>query len=735
MRHFLRSVGLNAFNRTHSRSIQDTHMTVFVYSRWVALQICMVHLLPCLVSITVITLNVEGFFVGATVGSSKNGLNLVLLQVVAKLQEILIVASMATLIFHVMRLKLLRKDGINFGLLGGGFMFSQISYFWSAEFIAALSTPGDKWLILLLIVGGLIAVSAGPATAVLLVPSEIDYHAGSAKYYLNGSTETFWPSKLTLDHYLPLFNNSINETVNCASNEGYKSAVCPTGGYLALANHFSAVTRLNVAGSAVSSDYGFTVTRGSQLFGMSVTSPLGQVAEMQITPVRYRHNSSEISLLTAHGATINIQQRLDFAWQHAIAQANSFAAFGNGRLQYSASQFSVVQSQIPIVRAVCQGQLLNANESSVDLPVIPARGSALGPTQDVLELQKIRLSTSSNSRMSDRPSLRWLDIAPFINGNSSISMSAAATVEVFSSENDSTLAAACSIDARWAEALVWSEFPRAFQGYPSAGGQWSTQDTNYERADRLFEGDFSMRKIHLDSAFLDAINFQVPTTAPMGSPQGISALEALISLAGVPIQASDWIRPRNSTDSLPWLENVIASTLIDAIARTGSYRTYDTSGPIASWPFVFYNPSAETFDINRWNQGVVIPPNLEDVTEMHVRHIVTGYGYQFGGDTSQYLSIAVLLSHLFLALAHTIYMLILNPRSSDCWDTVLEWIALALQSPPSGALQDTWAGIRRSAIFRNSVRVRSPYRWGGRSLELVVSDKSVPDVDLDRYTG
>ena len=152
MTYFLRSVGLNVFNGTHSPSTRDPHKEVFVYCRWVALQICMVHLLPCLVSITVISLNVHGFFIGgaiAAAGKSNTGLNLALLQVAAKLQELLMVASMATIIFHFIRLKLFRKNGVNFGLFGGGLMFNQISYFWSAEFIAALSARRNVRLVLL----------------------------------------------------------------------------------------------------------------------------------------------------------------------------------------------------------------------------------------------------------------------------------------------------------------------------------------------------------------------------------------------------------------------------------------------------------------------------------------------------------------------------------------------------------------------------------------------------------
>lgn len=243
-----------------------------------------------------------------------------------------------------------------------------------------------------------------------------------------------------------------------------------------------------------------------------------------------------------------------------------------------------------------------------------------------------------------------------------------------------------------------------------------------------------MRKISLDRTILDVVNFRIMNeTVPGYIPGGVSALEALISLAGIPAEASNWQKPRDTTDSLPYLEYVIASTLADAISRAGAYRNYDTSGPAVSWPFVLYNTSNERLEFSRWDHGVVTPPTKENITEMRVHQTVIGYAYQLG--LPQILSVAVLLCHLLLAFGHTIYILAFNPRTSNCWDTVFELIALAQQSIPSYVLQDTWAGISEFAIFRARVRIIDRPS-GGLELIFVSADenRTIPDVNIDDYT-
>jgi hypothetical protein len=52
------------------------------------------------------------------------------LQFAAKAHELLIIASTASVVFHMLRSELLFGNGIPLGLLASGFSFSELSFFW-----------------------------------------------------------------------------------------------------------------------------------------------------------------------------------------------------------------------------------------------------------------------------------------------------------------------------------------------------------------------------------------------------------------------------------------------------------------------------------------------------------------------------------------------------------------------------------------------------------------------------
>jgi hypothetical protein len=65
----------------------------------------------------------------------------------------------------------------------------------------------------------------------------------------------------------------------------------------------------------------------------------------------------------------------------------------------------------------------------------------------------------------------------------------------------------------------------------------------------------------------------------------------------------------------------------------------------------------------------------------------------------------VLFTHLILAVGHTVYILSTR-RSSGCWDTFSELVALAQQSQPAESeLRNTCAGIHKLETFQHKVRI------------------------------
>ncbi|KAL6359106.1 hypothetical protein LRP88_09306 [Fusarium phalaenopsidis] len=196
-------------------------------------------------SIALITLNCIGFFTGdELLGLEGQGeLKLGLLQVAAKHQELLIVASVGSVIFHLIRSELVFGDGMILGLLVSGFSFSQPSYFWSPEFLGSLGwswghgeivSHGQRWkrcgFILLVFIGGALALLAGPETAVLMIPRKMDWPVDGGIYWLNGSDDQLWPKFLDAAYYSEI--NCTFETSQFTDNR------CPSHSLLPMYQHF-----------------------------------------------------------------------------------------------------------------------------------------------------------------------------------------------------------------------------------------------------------------------------------------------------------------------------------------------------------------------------------------------------------------------------------------------------------------------------------------------------------------
>lgn len=94
--------------RKESHDEEEPFKPVIQTSLPVALARCCVHILPIIVSITDISLNLGHLYLGRTIPDAitENSVTDAIFQVLAKLQELLIIASLATLISDVIRISL-----------------------------------------------------------------------------------------------------------------------------------------------------------------------------------------------------------------------------------------------------------------------------------------------------------------------------------------------------------------------------------------------------------------------------------------------------------------------------------------------------------------------------------------------------------------------------------------------------------------------------------------------------
>lgn len=186
-------------------------------SFWIGLQRCMVYHLPSAASIAVIALNLKGFFIGFELAGipGHNAESFTALQVTVKLEELLIVAGVATAVFQKLRNDLLHGRGLPFGLLGFGFSFTSLSYLWSPEFLVSMFTNSNQNLCALIFLAAILATFAGRATTVLVIPSTIKFAAGETHYFINGTKDVLWPDRVTLEHYQPT-TRTCSMSLSCA---------------------------------------------------------------------------------------------------------------------------------------------------------------------------------------------------------------------------------------------------------------------------------------------------------------------------------------------------------------------------------------------------------------------------------------------------------------------------------------------------------------------------------------
>ena len=197
-----RSVGLELYNVLIRSKIYRIPAEP---SRWLALSRCTVHIIPALFSIALVALNVMGYYIGRGLRGLlvDDDTNLALLQVAAKIHELLITASTGAILFDIIRNELMYGDGVPLGLVGAGFSFTGLSYFWSPDFLCSLRYKARLWkkafLFVSIFVAGALVLTIAPATAVLRIPQDQLWQAGGSPFYLQGKESDIWPTVLTHD--------------------------------------------------------------------------------------------------------------------------------------------------------------------------------------------------------------------------------------------------------------------------------------------------------------------------------------------------------------------------------------------------------------------------------------------------------------------------------------------------------------------------------------------------------
>ena len=155
----------------------------------------LIHVVPIGVSLTEIVWNCKGYYYG------DRFTRLAYYQIIAKVHEVTVQASLASIVLSYLRHQITRGQGLPFGIFLGGMQFPQVSYLWSPELWASLFAKQIQLrvrlaLAALLLVSGVLATTVGPSSATLLIPREIVWPIGVSHFSINGSFQDIWPGRL-----------------------------------------------------------------------------------------------------------------------------------------------------------------------------------------------------------------------------------------------------------------------------------------------------------------------------------------------------------------------------------------------------------------------------------------------------------------------------------------------------------------------------------------------------------
>ncbi|CAG7939793.1 unnamed protein product [Penicillium nalgiovense] len=674
---------------TFGDELEEPPKVIVAESVFTALRRCTCHLITILVTITIITLNLKGVYLGADLMSpvKSETINLMFLQLAAKAHEIMIVNSLGLNVLHFVRSELLFGDGLPLGLVGSGLSFNNFEYFFKKEFYGSLEYIGNHgskarrvMFVMVVIVAGLTAALAGPASAVLLVPESQDWAAGGTRLYLNGSESDFWPADLS---------GKLSELRSfCNGNDSTHLGICPAGGFHSLWRHWETVNSTDFRTQDVHS---YAKDLSGSNFYWPVSSVSSQVPPLYALGNSKKNDSDATTLIQPHAAAVIILQKLATDWWKAlISQRGMSPDQVNDRI-ISAN----ARSRITVVRCESPQELLHS-DNTVNFPSINGRFHFA---------KSLPLAVHSlNNTAVDHLRFQWVHL-PAEFGAASIG----GVIETpWESNKASGVVVSCTAQAGWVPATVFTDKYNFWTGwYP-----WNIQYGDRTPAWSATSQAASNGRISLGDDWLSLLT-SATTFLDVGSWRP-STIESILLNAGLGSSSNaitaDWLDQRSgSQEKVALVEAIICSVIVDGLSRTGSYRAFNTSGAISQWPLANYNllPDFQK-RILRNKLAFEIPAvSPENLTRIESSMQVSGFSFK--GSLAAYLAMTVLLTHLLMATVHIIYV-IRSSRTSRSWGSVADLIALSHTSQPAfDVLANTSGGIvsRKTFLQMAKIRVRN----------------------------
>ncbi|KAF7538252.1 hypothetical protein G7054_g3108 [Neopestalotiopsis clavispora] len=651
------------------------------------------------------------------------------LQFAAKIHEIFVAASVSAMIMHIVRRKLVGRNGLPFGLVVGAYQIGSAEYFISKSFrIPFWRSMRQKcrWNavpIVILIAMSIVYVNMiGPASAALLIPT-LDWFPVKDPFKGLPLTTYFMPNgpNIITDNglYPQIFNVSDTPWVECTNTSVRTHQFCPGGGYDQLDAWFSSwawsglqydplidvflgkmkrpvVSRItggseSEPGIAVASTIHTQIARMLDLFSQYVDlNSLGIINDIQRPKYTVSHETpifSPVVQVQCNGidqrtALENLQRGFNMSFATNLMQnfSKEQNAYKSGTWQVPTDLWSGADASTDIV----------------DFTWIPT-SLIRGADGD---LGTLDASIAALARVPVAIEVTWA------NGTKTM-------------EQDS-LVVSCMFDARWATTAV-SYDPK----------QDSTAGFNLTDPLKLFNENTG--SIASDLGVSDTIVLDTDWADLLNAPQVVAndtvseeypAITLLLSrfVADLTVDEnhvySNFFAIRSNSDRDALYANITNTieVLLSTLVADGISRANDLGFLLFLELSKESNGIVTIDDILRQAGSWDVVPNtnysvsnLEDLN--HIEFTVERYGWGYGlrPPTAKF-AVAILLAYLVGRFLFLVLCLVFRCRSrgwtSQAWGDVGELVALAAMSRESEALQNTGAGIDKKATWMTPVRVR-----------------------------
>ena len=648
------------------------------------------------------------------------------LQFAAKLHELLILASLTTIVMFAMRTHLLGKAGLPFGLVASGFQIFSGEWLRRKSFWASWKARQSSGTLLsrypyvpfliLFIVSSLLATLAGPSSAIAIVPTlnwfplPQPFNTTVLPFFVFNQSTELWPATVTAANL-----NGADSGNNCTYALDSHTEACPSGGFRDL---YAWTQNLLFLEPQKGTNVSFQDDRGETRRVVSCQSCAGPATG----------KASAISLnsfLTGALTTFWTYARNNYGGQALkAAQPKIYPSLG-------------VEIFAPRVHVICDTFGFNRSNTS-DLTSMAFPKLTNDPPIDP-KLLHVPEWTWNYPRPLNSSNFTWVAI-PETSGGPSIG--GVFTVPVTERENytgspwfQASELVACSVYAQWAPVDTWYE--------PTVDDQvgYSIADSNAESCLNSPLSPFTTREainITLNMGYANAIN--TPVDFADGAEDAIYGMIQNFIFASTHVPGGTIFQspftttpagtsPGNETQRSrsAMLATVLATVTTDGLARIAGNGVWPYSTPvfvIESSPSNLTGIFPQTDQVGGFTEPLnTTAASMKDWLRLDIEVQRYGYGYQWRGSKTVQFGISVLLVHVAMAVGHLLYVLwtiiVQHEGVGSSWDQIMELIALAVNSKSTSRMQNTCAGIETWGTWQEIVAVRETYAG---HLEMVFGD-------------